>query len=300
MSKESYYQQHSGVHALLLTPFNDDKTIDYKAFEEYVSFQASKKPQHLFAVCGSSEMSNLNIEERVKLASLAVKNAGDTHIVATANMEPSWLAQVEEVKRIEATGVDGLVFVTKGYGNDQERMFTYLAELSTFTKLPIMLYEFPGFNPSKMSGETYKKLVETGRFVSIKDTTCTMPEIKEKIAVQGSTCVLQANIPYLFEAYMAGARGVCATPTSCGVSLFVKMWDEFSNGKIEAAKVTFENIIMLDNAIDSGFNVSAKYLLSLQGVPFKAINRDNRTLSPSRMHSIKVFFEWAKNHGIEL
>ena len=300
MSKASYYEEHSGVHALLLTPFNEDKSIDYKTYEDYVEFQASKKPEHLFAVCGSSEMSSLNIEERVKLASLAVRHAGSSHILATANMEPSWFAQVEEVKRIEATGVDGLVFVTKGYGNDPDRMFTYLAELSTFTKLPIMLYEFPGFSPHKMTGETYKKLVDTGRFVSIKDTTCTMPEIKQKISVQGNSSVLQANIPYLFEAYAAGARGVCATPTSCGAALFVKMWSEFSSGDIQAAKETFENVIMLDNAIDSGFNVSAKYLLSLQGVPFKPINRGATTLSPSRMHSIKVFYEWTINHGIKL
>jgi 4-hydroxy-tetrahydrodipicolinate synthase len=300
MSNASYFKEHSGVHALLITPFNEDKSIDYKTYEEYVEFQASKKPEHLFAVCGSSEMSELNIEERVRLASLAVKHAGDSNILATANIEPSWLAQVEEVKRIEATGVDALVFVTKGYGNDQERMFTYLSELSTFTELPIMLYEYPGVRPHKMTGETYKKLVDTGRFVAIKDTTCTMAEIMKKIDVQGNSSVLQANIPYLLEAYAAGARGVCATPTSCGVSLFVKMWREFSSGDINAAKQTFENVIMLDNAIDSGFNISAKYLLSLQGVPFKPINRGTTLLSPARMQSLKVFYEWTINHAIKL
>ncbi|HZJ78225.1 MAG TPA: dihydrodipicolinate synthase family protein [Clostridia bacterium] len=299
-NNENLIKHRSGVYSLLLTPFYEDLSIDYKAFENYVAFQASKKPQHLFAVCGSSEMTNLTLEERLNIATLAVKNSGDSEVFASANMEPSWLAQVDEVKRMEETGVDGLVFVTKGYGDNQERMFTYLSELASHTKLPIMLYEFPGFKPHKMTGQTYGKLVETGRFIAIKDTTCTMPKIKEKIAVQGNTAVLQANIPYLFDSYIAGARGVCATPTSCGTGLFVKMWDEFSNGKLEEAKKTFEHIILLDNAIGNGFNLTAKYLLNLQGVPFRTINRNNSSLSPASLHSIKVFYEWAKSNGIEL
>lgn len=298
MSKEHDMKQFSGVWSLVLTPFNEDRTIDFAALENYVEWQASKKPQHLFAVCGSAEMNSLNIEERLKIATIAAKKAGDVPVVATANLEPSWLAQVDEVKRMEATGVSGLVFVSKGYGNDQNRMFTYLAELSTYTELPIMLYEYPGCSPAKMEGETYRKLVETGRFVAIKDTTCTMPQIKEKIAVQGESSVLQANIPYLFESYVAGARGVCATPTTCGTHLFAKMWDEFSNGKVEQAKVTHQHIILLDNALEGGFCATAKYLINLQGCKMNWYTRGSHNLNPQKLKALEVWYEWAKDYGI--
>lgn len=298
MYKKNDMEQFRGVYALLLTPFHEDRSVDFNTYAKYTEWQASQKPNHMFAVCGSSEMTSLTLEERIKIAATAVKAAGDVPIVATANLEPSWLAQVEEVKRMEATGVSGLVFVTKGYGNDQDRMFTYLAELSTYTELPIVLYEFPGCSPARMEGGTYGKLVKTGRFVSIKDTTCTMPAIKEKIAVQGESSVLQANIPYLFEAYQAGARGVCATPTTCGTHLFVKMWDEYKNGKIEEARKTHEHICLLDNAIDSGFCASAKYIVNLRGIPMNWYTRGNHELNPQRLKSLEVWYEWAKSYGI--
>ena len=298
MYNKNDMKQFSGVWSLLLTPFNEDRTIDFNALENYVEWQASKKPQHLFAVCGSAEMASLNIEERLKIATTAAAKAGDVPVVATANLEPSWLAQVEEVKRMQATGVSGLVFVTRGYGDDQNRMFTYLAELSTYTELPIMLYEYPGFSPSKMEGETYGKLVETGRFVAIKDTTCTMPKIKEKIAVQGESSVLQANIPYLFESYVAGARGVCATPTTCGTHLFAKMWDEFSSGKIEQAQITHQHIILLDNALEGGFCATAKQLINLQGCKMNWYTRGNHNLNPQKLKALEVWYEWAKDYGI--
>lgn len=298
MYKKNDMKQFSGVWSLLLTPFNEDRTIDFSALENYVEWQASKKPQHLFTVCGSAEMASLNLEERLQIATLAASKAGDVPVVATANLEPSWLAQVEEVKRMEATGVSGLVFVSKGYGNDPNRMFSYLSELSTFTQLPIMLYEYPGCSPHKMEAQTYSKLVATGRFVAIKDTTCTMPAIKEKIAVQGESSVLQANIPYLFESYVAGARGVCATPTTCGTHLFTKMWDEFSSGKVEQAKITHQHICLLDNALEGGFCATAKYLINLQGVPMNWYTRGNHNLNPQRLQALDVWFEWAKDYGI--
>ena len=207
--------------------------------------------------------------------------------------------QVEEVKRMEQTGVDGLVFVSKGYADNDERLVEYLSELAEYTTLPIILYEFPGMQPCNMSGKAYGELVKTGRFHGIKDTTCTMAGIKDKIAVQGDSAVLQANIPLLFDAYMAGARGVCATPTSCGANLFRKMYDEFFVEKdIAKARETFNEIILLDNAIDSGFNASAKYLVSLQGIPMTTVTRTGSSVNEARRRSIEAYYEYAKEHGM--
>ncbi len=281
----------------MLTPFKEDLSVDYEVYKEYVEFQVATGVKHLFAICGTGEMAELTLDEREKLAKLTYEYAGGVPIVATANLEPSWFAQVEEVKRMSDTGVSGLVFVTKGMGNDPERQYTYLCELAQYTALPIFLYEFPGYKPSKMEASVYGRLVETGKFIGIKDTTSVMPTIKEKIAVQGDSNVLQANIPYLFEAYKAGARGVMATPTSCGAGLFQKMWDEFTSGDMKKAEETFYNIIMLDNAIDSGFNSSAKYLVNLQGVNMDPRNRHNTVLSPARLQSLRVYHDWAKANG---
>ena len=97
----SQYNEFSGVYSLLLTPFNWDRTLDYKTYEEYVEWQASFKPQHLFAVCGSSEMMELTQEERVKCAGLAVKNSNGVPVFATGNLESDFNAQVEEMKKLE-------------------------------------------------------------------------------------------------------------------------------------------------------------------------------------------------------
>lgn len=298
MSFSDYAKNFGGVYSLMLTPFKEDRSIDYDIYPEYVRWQEEQGAHYLFAVCGSSEMKNLTLEEREKLAALTVKHRKKVKVFATANLEPSWHGQLEEIKRIEAAGVDGLVFVTKGYGNDEERLVTYLLELQSHATVPVILYEFPGFSNHLISGSAYKRLVENGNFHAIKDTTCTMQGIKEKIAVQGDSCVLQANIPYLLEAYEAGARGVAATPTTCGTNLFIRMWDSFAAGDMEEARRMHEEIVNLDNALGGAFPATAKYLVNLQGIPMNWYTRGDHVLKDHKFKALRVYHDYAVRNNL--
>ena len=55
-----------GVYSLILTPFNEDRSINYNTYETYVEWQARQGADHLFACCGSSEMMELTLDEREK------------------------------------------------------------------------------------------------------------------------------------------------------------------------------------------------------------------------------------------
>ena len=292
------YDAFSGVYSLLLTPFRWDRTIDEAVYEEYVAWQAAFRPQHLFAVCGSSEMTELTRDERIRCAGLAVKNADGVPVFVTGNLEPTFEAQVEEIRALEQQGVSGLVFVTRGMCDRPTEMYEYLMDLASRTELPLLLYEFPGMQPHLMDAETYGRLAASGRFRGIKDCTSNLPGIEGKIVRQGASNVLQANIPYLYDAWLEGARGVFATPTTCGADLFVQMWAAFSSGDRETARKVHQQIILLDQAIDSGFCASAKYLCRLRGVPMQWFTRGKQKLSPARLRSLEVFYDYAKETGI--
>lgn len=290
---------YNGIYSLMLTPFYEDRSIDYKTYEEYTVWQAQQGVEHLFAVCGSSEMGSLNLEERLRLARLTVKNKGTTTVVATANMEYGFDSQIEEVKRMADTGVDGLVFTTRGMGDRPDELVDYIGRLSAYTDLPVYMYEFPGLQPHLISGETYGRLVRECGIVGIKDTTCTEEGIASKIAEKGESCVIQANMPYLYRGFELGARGVMATPTSCSGAFFARFYDAFVSGDFELAKKRYQEIILLDDSIDSGFNNSAKYLVQLQGIKgFLPINRSNNRLSPARLQSLRAFHDWCVSEGL--
>ena len=288
-----------GIYSLMLTPYHEDKTVDYAVYEEYTHWQVSQGVQHLFAVCGSSEMAELSLEERLALARLTVKNKGDTTVVATANMEKDPRDQAEEVKRMSDTGVDGIVFTTNGMGDDEDALVAYISELRKNTSLPVFMYEFPGRRPHLITGHTYRRLVTECGICGIKDTTSTLEGIADKIRQKEDSCIIQANMPFLFEAFRLGARGVMATPTACGGAFFRRFFDAFMSGNMTDAEQRYHEIILLDNAIDSGFNNSAKYLVALQGVKgFRPINRTGSPLSSARIKSLEAFHDWCNANGL--
>ncbi len=288
-----------GIYSLMLTPFFEDRSIDYKTYEEYTEWQVSQGVAHLFAVCGSSEMTQLTLEERLKLAELTVKHKGDTTVVATANIEATKEENLEEIKKMEQTGVDGLVLTTKGLGQDEEALISYIRELASSTELPVFMYEFPGFQPHLISGKAYGELTKDGLIWGIKDTTCKLDMIKDKIDNKNDSTIIQANMPYLFDSYVAGARGVMATPTSCGGAFFQRFHEAFVSGDMALAEQRYNEIILLDNAIDSGFCASAKELIRLQGVEgFNGYTRGTHNLSGARLRSIKSFHDWCVANGL--
>ena len=72
----------------------------------------------------------------------------------------------------------------------------------------------------------------------------------------------------------------------------------FVEKDIAKARETFNEIILLDNAIDSGFNASAKYLVSLQGIPMTTVTRTGSSVNEARRRSIEAYYEYAKEHGM--
>lgn len=292
-------ENKDGIYSLMLTPYFEDRTIDYATYEKYTEWQVSQGVDHLFAVCGSSEMTKLTLEERLKLATLTAKHKGNTTIVATANIEDTLEGNIEEIKKMEQTGVDGLVLTTKGLGDDDDKIIDYITKLLDVASLPVFLYEFPGFRPHLMSGKAYGELAKTGKIWGIKDTTSTFEGIKDKIDNKYESTIIQANMPFLWDSYVAGARGVMATPTSCGGAFFQRFHEAFVSGDMKLAEQRYNEIILLDNAIDSGFNASAKELIRLQGVDtFNWYNRNDTTLSSARLRSLKSFHDWCVANGL--
>lgn len=288
-----------GIYSLMLTPFFEDRSVDYNTYEEYADWQVAQGVDHLFAVCGSSEMRELSLEERLKLAELTVKHKGNTTVVATANIEPTKEENLEEIKKMEQTGVDGIVLTTKGMGDDDDKLVAYIRELASSTTLPVYIYEFPGFKPHIISGKAYGELTKDGLIWGIKDTTCTLDGIQSKIDNKGDSTVIQANMPYLWDAYVAGARGVMATPTSCGGAFFQRFHEAFVSGNTELAKQRYNEIILLDNAIDNGFSASAKELIRLQGIAnFNWYTRGSHNLDGARLRSLKAFHDWCVANGL--
>jgi 4-hydroxy-tetrahydrodipicolinate synthase len=259
-------QKFDGVFALLLTPFHADGTIDWNAYDHYVDWQLSHGPQGLFAVCGSSEMKWLTLDERLALARRAVDRAGDVPVVATANLEEEVDAHADEIERMAETGVAAVVLVPpQGMGHEPERFAAYFAGLADNAPCPVILYEWPLRAPHLIPADLYADLVHAHGVLGIKDTTCTLDGIRAKIDAAPDSIVYQANTPYLIEAIDMGARGIMAITSTAAADAVVYFWQAAQDHAPETAQ-RHQSLVFLDALLRFGYPATAKYLAAQRGI----------------------------------
>lgn len=283
-------EQFGGIYALLLTPFMNNKEIDWKVYEQYIDWQLSHQPHGLFAVCGSSEMEQLTQDERCELARIAVRRAGKIPVLATGNVSVIIERHEEELLRMAETGVTGIVLIPPGsMGEDQNQLEQYFGKLADISPVPLFLYECPLASPRHIDPQVYKRLVEQHGIVGIKDTTCTNEGILAKITGAPEGLVYQANTSFMADAIRQGAAGVMATTTSAAVDVVLRLWESVRSDEREQADAAHELLVFLDGVLGKGYPVTAKHLVSLRGVPMLSQVRKGKSMNASAAKGVEVW-----------
>ena len=102
-----------GVWPVMLTPFGQDNKVDYGALEELVQWYMDHGASGLFAVCQSSEMFCLSLEERVGYAAFVCKKAaGKLPVIASGHISDSFEDQRTELLAMADTGADAIILIT--------------------------------------------------------------------------------------------------------------------------------------------------------------------------------------------
>jgi len=295
------------VWTTMVTPFKNDLTIDYAAFEKLVEWYIEKGVTGLFAVCQSSEMHQLSLRERVDLSSAVMKFAsGRIPVVSSGHISTSSEDQIEEIKAIADTGVDAVILVTNLLARKsesdsiwKERMETLLSGISKDTKLG--LYECPYPYKRLLSKELLEWIISTNRFVYIKDTCCDLNLIKERAKMaEGSNLKLyNANATTLLGSLQAGYAGYCGIMTNFHPELYVRLCESWFENTEKVKDL--QNMIGLASVIEyQYYPVNAKYLLQLEGLGFtlKSRKQDDRKFTKSMRMEVEQMRELSSGYGI--
>lgn len=97
----------------MITPYTDDGRIDFDGVKRIVDWYAERGSHGIFAVCQSSEMQFLSLQERVEPVRTVVNaSAGRMSVVASGHCSESIDEQAEEVNAMAETGVEAMVLVS--------------------------------------------------------------------------------------------------------------------------------------------------------------------------------------------
>ena len=157
----------TGAGVAIITPMNDDGSINYEGFAENIEYQINNGTDAII-VCGTTgEASTMTDEEHIECIRFTVeKTKGRVPVIAGTGSNDTKYA-VELSKTAQEKGADGLLLVTPYYNKaSQKGLIAHFGAISEAVDIPIILYNIPGRTGVSIEIDTYKRLAEFKNIVA--------------------------------------------------------------------------------------------------------------------------------------
>ena len=172
-----------GCGTALVTPFNEDGSIDEGALRGLVEFQISEGIDFLVPCGTTGESATMSFDEQVRVVEVVHQTtAGRVPVVAGAGGNNT-ATVIKLACQYEKLGVDGLLSVTPYYNKPmQEGLFQHFKAVAAATRLPIILYNVPPRTAVNMLPDTVARLSEIPNIIGVKEASGDISQIGEIIA----------------------------------------------------------------------------------------------------------------------
>ncbi|MBD3420972.1 MAG: dihydrodipicolinate synthase family protein [Chitinivibrionales bacterium] len=255
----------------MITPLKDDTSLDFAGLHELVEWYLAAGVTGLFAVCQSSEMFHLSVQERIDLARAVVDFAdGRVPVVASGlyGDAPDELADLACALR--ETDVHSVVALVNQFAAPDETDDVLRDNFMKFVEMTgdihLGLYECPQPSHRIMPPQVLGELARTGRFTYFKSTSKDVQIITDQLhAARGTPLQLfNAHAASLLAGLQMGAHGCSALAANLFPELLGWLCTQFNNHPETAEKVQ-RFVTIVDYLVRYNYPANAKLYLRMRG-----------------------------------
>lgn len=236
-----------GSMVAIITPMNQDGSIDKKAFKNLIDWHIAAKTAAIVVAGTTGESATLNKEEHFDIMTTAVQHAaGRIPIIAGTgtNATQTTILLTENAKR---AGADACLIVTPYYNKPtQKGLIAHYQTIAETIALPIILYNVPGRTGCDLLPETIEQLAKIKNIIGIKEATG---------KVERTTAILQQCRPDFLvysgddatalSLMRAGAQGVISVTANIVPEKMVALCDAVLNKHYDEAEKINQTLMLL-------------------------------------------------------
>lgn len=197
------------MFAPICTPFAENEDVDYEALRFNVSRYAASGILGYLALGSNGENRSLSEDERLRVLDVVVRNKRPGQVVMAG---ATYDAQRDTERFLAAAadlGADFGLVLSPGYFRKQmtdDLLFRYFLSLADGARIPLLLYNAPGFCGITLSPELVGRLAGHPGIVGMKDSAAS--GIENFLPLESpSFHVLAGSANFLFPAMMGGSLG---------------------------------------------------------------------------------------------
>jgi 4-hydroxy-tetrahydrodipicolinate synthase len=228
-----------GTGTALITPFNDDLSVDYNSLKKIVAQQLIGGTDALIVLGTTGESPVISDDERRKIITTVQEQAGGKIpiIVGTGTNNTSHVVELNRMA--EELSVDGLLIVNPYYNKGtQKSLVDHYSYISERTNLPIILYNVPSRTGMNILPDTAIRIFECCKnVVGIKEASGSISQIAELIASKPADFkVFSGNDDQTLPIIALGGEGVVSVFSNPYPHLMKKLTDALFQGNMKEAQ----------------------------------------------------------------
>ncbi|WP_452226512.1 4-hydroxy-tetrahydrodipicolinate synthase [Lacinutrix cladophorae] len=150
-----------GTGVALVTPFNEDLSIDHKSLEAIVTYNIENGTDYLVISGTTGESVTITAEEKTAITKTVIK-ANNGRLPLVLGIGGNNTSQVvEEIKNTDFSGIAAILSVSPYYSKPtQEGLYQHFKAVAEASPVPVILYNVPGRTSKNMLPETTLRLAK--------------------------------------------------------------------------------------------------------------------------------------------
>jgi len=258
-----------GIIPAMVTPLNDDETLNEGALRRLVNYLIDGGVHGLFVLGSQGEFWAFDAQEKRHILETVVDEAGGRVPVYGGASAVTTREAIALIQTAEEVGVDAVSVLTPFFiSPNQQELYTHYADIAAATSLPILLYNNPGRTGVGLALETVARLAEIENIVGVKDSSGDLSLTGDYVrTAPDGFVVLMGRDSIILAGLVSGCAGAVAATASVVPRLVVDIFERFQSGDMAGAKQAQARLALLRHTFSLGtFPVVVKEAANLIGL----------------------------------
>ena len=187
-----------GLGTALITPFKEDKSVDYEALALLLDTQLTGAVDYIVVLGTTGEAATLTADEKREVRQFIVKYVNGRLPLVLGVGGNNTMQVISDLNAMRNGGIldfTAILSVCPYYNKpNQEGLYQHFCAVADASPVPVILYNVPGRTGVNLLPETVMRIWEAKpeKIVGIKEASGNLDQIKKLIGLAKASCLLSA------------------------------------------------------------------------------------------------------------
>jgi 4-hydroxy-tetrahydrodipicolinate synthase len=291
----------TGAGVAIVTPFNEDESINYDRLDELIDFHCENGTDSII-ICGTTgESATMTEEEHLECVKFAIdRTKGRIPVVAGTGSNCTRTA-VDMSREAAEYGADGLLVVTPYYNKaTQAGLIAHYTAIAKEAKAPIIMYSVASRTGCNIEPATVASLVrDVDNIVGVKEASGNISQVAKIMSLtDGNIDLYSGNDDQIVPILALGGKGVISVLSNVAPRETHDICAKFFEGDPEgSAKLQLRAIPLVEQLFSEVNPIPVKKAMQLMGMDCGGLRMPLTELTKGHEETLAAAM---KEFGIEL